>query len=124
MDRKINIRFDSIAVTAILNTSNTSNLIWKNLPISSSVNTWGDEIYFTIPVSDEQRGSQEIVDLGDVGFWPPGNAFCLFFGQTPLSSEGNIKPASPVNVIGKLEGDINVLKSIPSGEKVVVEKLV
>lgn len=124
MDRKINIRFDSIAVTAILNTSNTSNLIWKNLPISSSVNTWGDEIYFTIPVSDEQRGSQEIVDLGDVGFWPPGNAFCLFFGQTPLSSEGNIKPASPVNVIGKLEGDINILKSIPSGEKVVVEKLV
>ena len=124
MDRKINIRFDSIAVTAILNTSNTSNLIWKNLPISSSVNTWGDEIYFTIPVSDEQRGSQEIVDLGDVGFWPPGNAFCLFFGQTPLSSEGNIKPASPVNVIGKLEGDINILKSIPSGEKVIVEKLV
>ena len=124
MDRKINIRFDSIAVTAILNTSNTSNLIWKNLPISSSTNTWGDEIYFTIPVSDKEIDSQEIVDLGDVGFWPPGNAFCLFFGQTPLSSEGNIKPASPVNVIGKLEGDINILKSIPSGEKVVVEKLV
>ena len=124
MDRKINIRFDSIAVTAILNSSNTSNLIWKNLPISSSTNTWGDEIYFTIPVSDEERDSYEIVDLGDVGFWPPGNAFCLFFGQTPLSSEGNIKPASPVNVIGKLEGDINILKSIPSGEKVIVEKLV
>lgn len=124
MDRKINIRFDSIVVTAILNTSNTSNLIWKNLPISSSTNTWGDEIYFTIPVSDKEIDSQEIVDLGDVGFWPPGNAFCLFFGQTPLSSEGNIKPASPVNVIGKLEGDINILKSIPSGEKVVVEKLV
>ena len=124
MDRKINIRFDSIVVTAILNTSNTSNLIWKNLPISSSTNTWGDEIYFTIPVSDKEIDSQEIVDLGDVGFWPPGNAFCLFFGQTPLSSKGNIKPASPVNVIGKLEGDINILKSIPSGEKVVVEKLV
>lgn len=124
MDRKINIRFDSIVVTATLNTSNTSNLIWKNLPISSSTNTWGDEIYFTIPVSDKEIDSQEIVDLGDVGFWPPGNAFCLFFGQTPLSSEGNIKPASPVNVIGKLEGDINILKSIPSGEKVVVEKLV
>lgn len=124
MDRKINIRFDSIVVTATLNTSNTSNLIWKNLPISSSTNTWGDEIYFTIPVSDKEIDSQEIVDLGDVGFWPPGNAFCLFFGQTPLSSKGNIKPASPVNVIGKLEGDINILKSIPSGEKVVVEKLV
>jgi|TARA_B110000438_G_scaffold149920_1_gene144207 hypothetical protein len=123
MDRKVNIKFNSIAVTAILNTSITSNLIWNKLPISSSTNTWGDEIYFTIPVSDEERDSKEVVDLGDIGYWPPGNAFCLFFGQTPLSSEGKIKPASPVNIIGKLEGDVNILKSVPSREKVIVEKI-
>lgn len=122
MVRKINIKFNSFTVTANLNTSNTSNLIWKNLPISSSANTWGEEIYFTIPVSDEERDSKDVVELGDLGYWPPGNAFCIFFGMTPASNEGEIRPASPVNILGKILGDLDILKQIKPGESVSISK--
>jgi len=103
-----------------LNDSETANKIKKILPISNSVNTWGDEIYFSIGVNDDENDSKEVVELGDLGYWPPGNAFCLFFGLTPASEGDKIMPASPVNVIGKILGDLEILKSIKSGDKVSI----
>ena len=116
----IKIEFNEISIEAELNDSKTANNIKKILPISNTVNIWGDEIYFQIDVNDDENNAKEIVELGDVGFWPPGNAFCLFFGLTPLSQKDEIKPASPINVVGKLKGNLDSLKSIKIGEKVKV----
>ena len=117
---QIKIEFENISIDAVLNDSETANKIKKILPISNSVNTWGDEIYFSIGVNDDENDSKEVVELGDLGYWPPGNAFCLFFGLTPASEGDKIMPASPVNVIGKILGDLEILKSIKSGDRVSI----
>ncbi|MEC7921425.1 MAG: cyclophilin-like fold protein [Chloroflexota bacterium] len=122
MSRSINIKFDNSSFEGVLNDSNTSNLIWDSLPINSSVSTWGDEIYFSIPVSDNEDNSKEVVELGDLGYWPPGNAFCIFFGLTPASSEGEIRPASPVNILGKIIGELDSLKQVKPGESVIISR--
>ena len=118
---QIKIEFENISIDAVLNDSETANKIKKILPISNSVNTWGDEIYFSIGVNDGEIDSKKVVELGDLGYWPPGNAFCLFFGLTPASEGDKIMPASPVNVIGKILGDLEILKSIKSGDKVSID---
>lgn len=122
MDRRINIQFNNLSFEGILNDSNTSNLIWDSLPINSSASTWGDEIYFSIPVSDDEDNPKEVVELGELGYWPPGNAFCIFFGLTPASSEGEIRPASPVNILGNIVGELDALKKVSSGESVKISR--
>ena len=117
---QIKIEFEKISIEADLNNSETANRIKKILPLSNSINTWGDEIYFSIDVDDPEIDSKEVVELGDIAYWPPGNAFCIFFGLTPASENGDIRPASPVNVIGKILGDLEILKSVKSGEKVSI----
>ena len=117
---QIKIEFENITIEADLNNSETADNIKKILPITNSVNIWGDEIYFPVDINDEEIGAKETVELGDVGYWPPGNAFCLFFGLTPLSRGEEIRPASPINIIGKIRGEINILKKVKSGEKVIV----
>ncbi len=91
------------------------------MPIEARANTWGDEIYFEIPVSCEPENPREVVEMGDLAYWPPGRAFCVFFGPTPASERDEIRPASAVNVIGKVEGDATVLKAVQSGERVTIE---
>ena len=117
---QIKIEFEKISIEADLNNSETANRIKKILPLSNSINTWGDEIYFSIDVDDPEIDSKEVVELGDIAYWPPGNAFCIFFGLTPASEGDDIRPASPVNVIGKIIGDLNILKSVKSGENVSI----
>tara|TARA_B100001250_G_scaffold149291_1_gene127877 strand:- start:2538 stop:2924 length:387 start_codon:yes stop_codon:yes gene_type:complete len=121
-ERKIIIEFNNLSFEGLLNDSNTSNLIWDSLPINSSVSTWGDEIYFSIPVNEEEEDAKEVVELGDLGFWPPGNAFCIFFGLTPASSQGEIRPASPVNIIGSINGVLDALKQVNPGESVKISR--
>ena len=117
---QIKIEFEKISIEADLNNSETANRIKKILPLSNSINTWGDEIYFSIDVDDPEIDSKEVVELGDIAYWPPGNAFCIFFGLTPASKNDDIRPASPVNVIGKILGNLEILKSVKSGEKVSI----
>ncbi|MDH5687732.1 MAG: cyclophilin-like fold protein [Candidatus Bathyarchaeota archaeon] len=100
----------------------TARAVWEKLPIESKVSTWGDEIYFSIPVYLGEENTQETVELGDLGYWPPGNSLCIFFGPTPISREGEIRPADPVNVFGKVKGDPKILKKVRSGEKIRIEK--
>tara|TARA_Y100000996_G_scaffold406171_1_gene382217 strand:- start:1456 stop:1824 length:369 start_codon:yes stop_codon:yes gene_type:complete len=117
---QIKIEFEKISIDADLNDSETANKIKKILPLSSSINTWGDEIYFSVDVDVPEIDSKEIVELGDLAYWPPGNAFCIFFGLTPVSDDKGIRPASPVNIIGKILGDLEILKSVKNGEKVSI----
>jgi uncharacterized protein len=92
------------------------------LPFCGPFDTWGDEIYFTIPVSAGLDDSaREVVEPGDLGYWPTGNAFCIFFGQTPLSKPGLIVPASSVNLIGRVDGDPTRFKEVMHEREVTVE---
>jgi hypothetical protein len=122
MSKRISIRTGSIVVEAELIENKTSKAIWEALPLDSVVNTWGEEIYFSVPVSMGQENGQEIVNAGDIAFWPPGKAFCIFFGPTPASRGNEIRAASNVNVFGRLTGDPGILRRVTDGEKISVEK--
>ncbi len=100
----------------------TAEALWEALPIEARANTWGDEIYFGIPVKAGPENPREVVGLGDLAYWPPGNAFCIFFGRTPASRGDEIRPASAVNVFGKVEGDPKVFKKVRSGDRVRIER--
>lgn len=123
-DRKISISAGDVSVTASLNDSRSADLLWEALPLEASANTWGDEIYFRITVqADEEDGASDVVDMGAVAYWPPGQALCLFFGRTPASRGDEIRAASAVNVMGAIDGDATVLKQVRSGTRVVVERI-
>ena len=122
-NRKISISVGGIEVLAQINDNPTADKIWEALPISASASTWGDEIYFRTAVTAGEEDAREVVEYGDVGYWPPGQALCLFFGPTPASRGDEIRPASPVNVVGRMEGVPSVLKRVRSGSRVLVEAL-
>lgn len=96
----------------------TAEAILKALPIEGSANRWGDEIYFSIPVRVGEENAQEVVEVGDLAYWPPGHALCIFFGPTPVSEGSQPRAASPVNVFGKVKGDPKVFRKVRSGEKI------
>ena len=123
MEKKIKIRAGNVEAEAVLNDSLTAKNIWEALPIEAKANTWGDEIYFAIPVKAPlEKTAQELVEVGDLGYWPSGSAFCIFFGPTPMSRGNEVRPASAVNVIGRVSGDAKVFKKVPSGAKVRLEQ--
>lgn len=122
MAKQIRIKTGSVTALAELNDTNTAEAIWQALPLNSDVKTWGDEIYFSIPVKVELEDGQELVNTGDLGYWPTGSAFCVFFGPTPVSGEGEIRPASAVNVFGKLLDEPTLFKDVKGGERITVEK--
>lgn len=105
----------------MLDDSRTARAIWDALPMEAKAETWGDEIYFSIPVTLGADGARAVVELGDLGYWPPGRAFCIFFGSTPVSQGGEIRPASPVNVFGRVEGDPTVFRKVRAGTLVRLE---
>ena len=123
MPNRITIKVGDVALDAELNDTKTAGMIWNALPIESAYNTWGDEIYFSIPVEAGEENGVEVVDVGDLGYWPPGHAFCIFYGRTPASQGDEIRPASPVNPIGKVLGDVTTLKSAArSADTVLLER--
>ncbi|MDP6777691.1 MAG: cyclophilin-like fold protein [Candidatus Latescibacteria bacterium] len=122
MPHSIRIRVGEIELDAELNDSETAKAIVQALPIESGFNTWGDEIYFEIPVQAGPEDPQETVALGNLAYWPPGKAFCIFYGKTPASSGDEIRPASPVNPIGRVLGDATVLKAASRAEGIVIEE--
>jgi len=120
--KKIQITTQNITVEAELLDRPESDNFYSSLPLTGRVNTWGLEIYFSIDYSMElQEGASEIVNLGDIAYWPPGSAFCIFFGPTPASIGDEIRAASEVNLLGKIIGDPLVFKSVPSGTDIKIE---
>ena len=122
MEMRIRIKAGQLEVVAELNDTDTAQAIWEALPIKGRANLWGDEIYFSIPVSVELEAGQELVNVGDLGYWPPGKGFCIFFGPTPMSEGEQPRPASPVTVFGKVIGEATVFKSVASGTEITIEK--
>ena len=111
---RILIKEAGVELTAVLNDSATTAALWSALPLESSAQTWGEEVYFSVPVECGAEDPQATVASGTVGYWPPGQAICLFFGQQPVS---------PVNVIGVLAGDANLLEAVRDGQLVRLERL-
>jgi hypothetical protein len=121
-ERRIRITAGSVKADAVLDDSNTAQAVWDALPLSIPGDTWGDEIYFGIPVKAKPERPQETVEIGDLGYWPPGSAFCIFFGRTPASRGHEIRPASPVNVFGRVLGDPTVFKKVSAGTPIRIER--
>ena len=120
--RTIRITAGTVSMEAALDDSATADAIWGALPLSIAGQTWGDEIYFGIPVTAAPENPRETVDMGDLAYWPPGSAFCIFFGPTPMSRGSEIRPASAVNVFGRVRGDARAFKTVRSGAVVKVER--
>jgi hypothetical protein len=122
--KKIRIIAGDVSAVAELSSGKTSDAIWDALPIENTVNTWGDEIYFDIPVTSTlDETAKEVVEKGDLGYWPTGKAFCIFFGPTPASHGDEIRPASAVNIVGRVEGDTDVFKRVRDGENIKLESV-
>lgn len=122
MAKRIKITAGDVSAQAELNETETAKAIWEALPIEGQANTWGDEIYFSIPVQLDVEKGQATVELGDLGYWAPGTAFCIFFGPTPVSRGDEIRPASPVTVLGRVLGDPTLFKAVADGTRVLIER--
>jgi hypothetical protein len=123
MEKKVRILVSDLKVEAELNESKTAQLIWEALPIEAKTNLWGEEIYFAIPVKTGlEMGSREVVSAGELGYWPTGHAFCIFFGSTPASRGDEIRAASAVNIIGRVLSDPKAFLKVKEGAKVTLER--
>ena len=123
-ERRIRIIAAKVSVEAILNDSPTATKVWDALPIDGRGITWGEEIYFSIPVEAKQeKDAREVVAVGELGYWPPGSAFCIFFGRTPASTDEKPRAASAVNILGRVQGDATAFKAVPSGARVRLERV-
>ncbi len=123
---KLKLTFERAGEVVVeLNDKNpkTRDAFLDAVPFESKANRWGDEVYFSTPVRVGLEVAQETVEVGDVAYWPPGRAMCLFFGPTPVSKPGEIRPASPVNVFGRVVSGLEVLRRVEDGERVRVELL-
>jgi uncharacterized protein len=123
MPTTIQITAGKIKLQAQLNDCQTAQAILKALPIKAKGNRWGGEIYFKIPVKAEleKDNSRDVLAAGELGYWAPGSAFCIFFGETPASEGNEIRAASDVNIIGKIDGDVAALWKVEDGAEVVIE---
>jgi len=122
--RRIRISAGNVTAEAVLLDGGTADLLWNALPITGKANTWGDEIYFSIPVKDKVRPeAKEIVEKGEIAYWAPGSAFCIFWGPTPVSLGSEIRPASEVNPLGKINGDASAFGAVRGGTEVKLEKI-
>lgn len=123
MSRKISIKTGTVEAIAELNDTETAKAIWEALPMNATGNLWGDEIYFSIPPKLGLEKGQELVDAGDLGYWPQGTAFCIFFGPTPLSRGDEIRPASAVTVFGRVIGNTSVFRQVASGTGIIIDRV-
>ncbi|MEM7821330.1 MAG: cyclophilin-like fold protein [Candidatus Aenigmatarchaeota archaeon] len=124
MQKKIKIITKKQEMIAELTEKNprTAEAIYNSLPIEGNLKKWGEEVFFDCGINLEEENSQKIVSVGDVAYWPPGRAICIFFGKTPFSRDEKPIAFSPVNVFGKIKSNFRFLKNIKDGEKIRIEK--
>jgi len=121
---RLRLRIGEVEAVVELNDTETARALYESAPFESVAETWGDEVYFSTPVSKglEEGHAKEVVELGEVGYWPPGRAMCLFFGPTPVSGPGEIRPASAVTIVGRLVTDPEELRKVKDGDPIKVER--
>ena len=123
MQGRIRIKAGGVEFLAVLNDSATAQAIMDALPIVGEASRWGGEIYFSIPVqANLESGARDVLTAGEIGYWPPGTALCLFFGPTPASDGDEIRAASDVNIVGRIEGKLDELWGVPDGAEVLINQ--
>ena len=123
MQKKCKIIIKNFEIIVQLNNSRTAHKIWESLPITSQVNTWGEELYFYTSIkADLEYDAKDIIDLGEIAFWPGGNAIAIGFGKTPASTQNEIRLASECNIWGRTEFNLKKLKSIYGGENISISR--
>ncbi|MCQ4080598.1 cyclophilin-like fold protein [Streptomyces sp. RB6PN25] len=121
---RIRILWPAGHATATLTETPTSKALWEALPIASSANTWGEEVYFSTPISpDREPDAQQVVAPGTVAFWTDGDSLALPYGPTPISRGDECRLASPCNILGALDGDPEVLRTVRGGDPVTVDRI-
>jgi len=121
--RRIKISSGSVAAYAVLNTTAVADAVWRALPLEVKMQTWGDELYGSIPLHLGLESPQEVVERGDIAYWPPGHALCVFFGPTPASIGDEPRAAGDVTVFGHVDGDPGVFRLVRGGEKLRFERV-
>ena len=117
--REVVIEAGSVEVRARLRATATADAVWQALPIVSKAQTWGEEVYFSLPVSCVREGdARQVVAAGEIAFWPDGRAIAIGFGRTPISRGDEIRLASPCNVWADAIDDVRRLKAVRAGERV------
>jgi len=124
MAKTLRLKIGDVKAVVELLDNETADKLWEAAPFESSAETWGDEVYFSTPAEAglEDEFAREVVEVGDVGYWPPGKAMCLFFGPTPISRPGEVRPASTVVLVGRLSSDPEELRKVRKGDEVKVER--
>lgn len=123
MPTMIKISISEVTVYGELSDTLCGQAVAKVLPIDARANVWGDEFYFTIPLTMSlDETSTTSIKVGDIGFWPPGNALAIFFGPTPMSTGSDPVPASEVNLVGKINGDATVLRKAKGTSRIRIEE--
>ena len=121
--RRIRISSGNLSLSATLTDNRAARALWKQLPVEAKASTWGHEIYFPVPIElASTKDDKDVVAMGDIAYWPPGSAVCIFFGRTPASRGEEIRAASPVTLLGKIEGDPTLFNTVEAGQLVRVEQ--
>ncbi len=124
MARRLKITVDGIALTVDMFDTPTADALWQAAPFEARAQTWGDEVYFTTPVSVAREASaRDVVARGEIAFWPDGDAIAIGFGPTPISRGDEIRLASPCNLWGRTADDVTRLKTVRAGAKIRVERV-
>jgi hypothetical protein len=123
MAKKIRIKAGNVTVEAELNSTRTAQAIWDALPIRAHGSRWGGEMYFGVDAKGYSENAKAEVGVGELAFWPPGNAICIFWGPTPASHGSEPRAASPVTVWGRIAGDATIFEKVPSGTEIVIERV-
>jgi hypothetical protein len=122
-EHRIRVSWPKGALTAVLRDTPTAQQLMAVLPVESRANTWGEEVYFSVPVKAKlEDDARQVVEPGTVCFWVQGGSLALPYGPTPVSQGDECRLVTAVNVLGAFEGDARTLKTVRDGDKVRVER--
>lgn len=110
---RITLTLDTVTMEAELNDSPTAKSLVEKLPLTVDLSRWGEEYYGSVGLGkNPEPGAREVMEVGELAYWPPGDAFCVFFGPTPASTGNEPRAASEVTPIGRVTGDVSAFRSL------------